>query len=104
MHRKPPRVNPLELRKELLIAESEINRAQLFQEWQMMREGVHSVASRVKSVSSLAAAVAVLVAGVSAFRRSQAMPSGVKFSWFNPLMKGAQLANSLWQVFRARQP
>ena len=36
MFGKKPRLNPLESRKQLLIAESELNRAQLVQEWQTM--------------------------------------------------------------------
>ena len=36
MFGKKPRLNPLESRKQLLIAESELNRAQLVQEWQAM--------------------------------------------------------------------
>jgi hypothetical protein len=103
MSRKPTRVNPLELRKELLIAESEINRAQLLDEWQTMSDGVHTVTHHVKIVSSLAGVAALVVAGISAFRRSQAMPSDAKTSWLSPLLKGAQLATSLWQAFRTRQ-
>ncbi|MDB6111786.1 MAG: hypothetical protein JWR69_3536 [Pedosphaera sp.] len=103
MPRKPSRVNPLELRKELLIAESEINRAQLLEEWRTMSEGVHTFTHHVKTVSSLAAAAALVTAAVSAFRRSQAMPANEKASWLSPLLRGAQLATSLWQAFRARQ-
>ena len=96
------RVNPLELRKQLLIAESELNRAQLSEEWQTMREGVHSFAGRVKSVGSVASAAALLVAGTSAFRRRRAAPAGVKPSWFRRILKGARLASSIWFAFRAR--
>ena len=80
MFRKTPHVNPLEMRRQLLVAKSELSRAQLPQELQTMAEGVRGLAHRAKSISSLASAAAWLVAGVSAFRRSKAMPGGVKSS------------------------
>ena len=97
------RVNPLELRKQLLIAESELNRAQLSEEWQKMTEGVHSFAGRVKSVGSVASAAALLVAGMSAFRRRRAGPAGAKPSWSQRILNGARLASSIWFAFRARR-
>ena len=51
-------MNPLESRKQLLIAESELNRAQLVQEWQMMAGEVHSLTSQARTISSIASAVA----------------------------------------------
>jgi hypothetical protein len=102
MFGKKPYVNALESRRQLLVAESELNRVQLLKEWQTMTEGVRSLADRAKSVGSLASAAALLVAGVSAFRRSKAMPTGVKPSWFHTILKGAQLAGSIWFAFRAR--
>lgn len=103
MFGKNPRVNPLELRKQLLIAESELNRAQLSEEWQTMTRGVHSFASRVKSVGSVASAAALLVAGMSAFRRGRAAPADAKPSWIHRMLKGARLASSIWFAFRARR-
>ena len=100
---KLPRVNPLELRKELLIAESEINRVQLVEEWQAMATGIHSFAGRAKSVSALASAAAVLVTGVAAFRRGKSGSIGANPSWLQTVLKGAQMAGSLWLAFRARQ-
>jgi len=96
-------MNPIESRKQLLIAESELNRVQLMEEWHAMTEGVHTFGTRVKSVSALASAAALLVTGVSAFRRSKAMPSNGKPALFQTLLKGAQLAGSIWLAFRSRR-
>ncbi|MBI3852253.1 MAG: hypothetical protein HY298_18505 [Verrucomicrobia bacterium] len=85
-----------------MVAESEINRLQLAEEWQAMTEGVRSLGARVKSVSSLASVAALLVAGASVFRRSKSMPAEVKPSRFHTLLKGAQLAGSIWLAFRSR--
>ena len=50
MSGKNPRMNPLESRKQLLIAESELNRAQLVQEWQTMTDEVHSLVNQARTI------------------------------------------------------
>jgi len=102
MFGKNPRMNPLELRKQFLLAESELNRAQLVQEWQTMADGVRSVADRARTVSSLASAAASLIAGLASFRRVRSAPVDGKLSWWQTLLKGAPLAGSLWSKFRPR--
>ena len=97
-----PRLNPLEMRKRLLIAESEINRVQLQEEWQAITDGIRGLTDRAKSVGALASAAALLVAGVSAFRRGKSADAASKPSWFQTALKGAQLVGSLWLAFRAR--
>jgi hypothetical protein len=102
MPRKIPRVNPLQLQKELLVAESEINRARLIQDWHAMTVGLHTLTARVKSVSSIASAAALLMAGVSAFQRERASLRATKSSWLQMAVKGAEVAASMWLAFRAR--
>ena len=69
---KEPALSPLELRKRLLIAESEINRIQLQQEWATMTEGLGSLADRAKTISAYASVLTAFVAGLAALRRRQA--------------------------------
>jgi hypothetical protein len=96
-------VNALASRRQLLVAESELNRDQLLAECQTMTAGVRSLADLVKSVGSLASAAALLAAGWSDCRRRKpARPAGVKASWFQTLLNGAELAGSIWHAFRAR--
>ena len=102
MFGKNPRMNPLESRKQLLIAESELNRTLLVQEWQTMADGVRSVADRARIISFLASAAASLMAGLASFRRTKSAPAGEKPSWWQTLLKGAQLAGWLWSEFRPR--
>ena len=102
MFGKKSLVSPLESRKRLLIAESEINRNQMVEEWQTIASGVHSLAAQAKCISSYASAGALLVATVAAFRHSKAKPAGEKPSWFQAALKGAKLAGSVWLAFRAR--
>jgi len=97
------RVNPIESRKQLLIAESEINRAQLVQEWQAMAEGIRSAADRARTVSFLTSAAAAMIAGLVSFRRhTKTARADEKSSWGQTLLKGARLAGSLWSEFRPR--
>jgi hypothetical protein len=97
-----PRVNPLESRKRLLIAESELNRTQLVQEWLALTAGVRTLTGHVKSFGSIASAAALLLAGFAAYRRGKRTEADVKPSWLQTALKGAQAAASIWLAFRAR--
>lgn len=102
MLRENPHLSPLHLRKELLVAESELNRAQLIEEWEAMTDGVRTFGARVKTVGSLASTAALLVAGLLAFRRGRASPNGAKSSWLETALKGAKVAGSVWLACRGR--
>jgi hypothetical protein len=95
-------MSPLDSRKQLLIAESELNRAQLVQEWQTMADEVHSLTSQARSISSIASAVASLVAGLASFRRKKSAPAAEKPSWWQTILKGAGLVGSFWSEFRSQ--
>jgi hypothetical protein len=95
------RMNPLQSRKRLLIAESELNRAQLVQEWRTMADTVHSLANQARTISSLASVAASLIAGLASFRRKKSALAAEKSSWLQTILKGAQLAGSLWSEFRS---
>ena len=93
------RMNALASRKQLLIAESELNRAQLVREWQTMADEVHSLADQARTISSFASAAASLAAGVACFRRKKSASAAEKPSWLQTVLKGAQLAGALWSEF-----
>jgi hypothetical protein len=96
-------MNPLESRKQLLIAESELNRAQLVQEWQAMGDGVRSIADRARTISSIASTAASLIAGLASFRRKKSAPEEQKPSWLQTFFKGAGLISIVWQAFRSQR-
>ena len=93
-------MNPLKSRKQLLIAESELNRAQLVQEWQVMKNEVQSLTDQARTISSIASAVASLVAGLASFRRKTPPPAAEKPSWLQTILKGAGLFSAIWSKFR----
>jgi hypothetical protein len=97
-----PRVNQLEAHKKLLIAESELNRAQLIEDMTALREDVSELARRAKSMTSIAVVAAALVTGVVAVRRRKpADPANPKPSWLQGALKGASLVSNLWHSFRS---
>ena len=102
MFGKEPHVSPLEVRKRLLIAESELNRAQLSEEWQTMAHGVRDLAHWAKTIAAWAPSAALLVAGLAAFRRRKSAPAAKNSSWFQRILNGARLASTIWFAFRAR--
>jgi len=102
MRRELPLVSPLELRKELLIAESELNRAQLVNEWEAATEWHRTLSAGVRTMGSVASAATLLVSGVRAFRRKRDLQNGAEASWLQPVIKGAGLISSLWVAFRSR--
>ncbi|HTA29731.1 MAG TPA: hypothetical protein VK731_04570 [Candidatus Cybelea sp.] len=90
----------LEVRKQLLIAESELNRRQLREEWRMMAGGVRSLTGRAKTAGSLASAVAMLVAGILSFKRARRRAVAGRPSWLRTLIRTALLARSIWSRLR----
>ena len=95
-------VTPLELRKQLLIAESELNRAQLLGDVAGLTAGVRALSNRAKSFGTLASSAVVLVTGLAAFRRAKSAPADAKPSWLQIILKGAGMASTLWLAFRSR--
>jgi len=95
-------MNSLKSRKQLLIAESELNRTHLEQDWCAITTGVRTLTDRAKSTSSFAAAAAMLVTGFATWRRVKSEHADGKLSWLQKIFKGAGLISTVWLAFRAR--
>ena len=102
MFGKTSQLSPLESRKQLLIAESELNRAQLSEEWHTMTRGVRDLARRVETIAAWASSAALLMAGLTALRRGPPAPGTPKSSWFQRVLNGARVASTIWFAFAAR--
>jgi hypothetical protein len=96
-------LSPLELRKQFLIAESELNRDQLDQDMAEFTEGVRALAGRAKTFGSIASSTAVVLAGLTAFRRHKSSDGDVKPSWLQTILKGSSLVSTLWLALRSKR-
>lgn len=102
MSRKNPRLNALASRKQLLIAESGLNRAHLMHEIQTMAGEMHALARKAKTASCVASAAASLVAGLAFFRHKKSASAAESPSWWQSTLKVAGLFSTFWPAFRAR--
>ena len=96
-------MNPLEARKQLLIAASELNRAQLVEDMAALTAGVRTITDRAKTFNSIASSAAVLVAGLAAFQHGRPAVAEVKRSWLQTALKGAGLVSTIWLALRAKR-
>ena len=96
-------MNPLESRKQLLIAESELNRAELLAEMAALTAGVRALTDRAQSIGSITSSAAVLVSGLAALQRGGSAGAGAKTSWVQSIVKGAGLVSNFWLAFRSRR-
>jgi len=97
-----PRLSQWESRKQLLIAESDLNREHLTEDLVAVMAGVHALTGRAKSLGSMASSAAIVMAGLAALRHAKSAAGNVHRSWLNTIFKGAGMASTLWLAFRAR--
>ena len=93
-------MNPLQSRKQLLLAESELNRAQLAGDMAALTADVRALTGRAKTFGLIASSATALLVGLAAFRRKKSAPAGGKPSWLSTILEGAGLVSSLWLAFR----
>jgi len=96
-------MNSIQSRKKMLVAESELNRAQLFHDWQTMTEEVHALTKQARTIRSFAFAGVSLVAGLFSFQHKKSVPATEKPSWLQTILRGAGQLSNLWQAFRPRE-
>ena len=97
-------MKPLQARKQLLVAESELNRIQLIAECEKLGTGFRSVTGNARKFSEIASSAAVLVAALAAlWQRKHAAPKA-RPSWLRAIFESARLVSSIWHVFRSPAP
>jgi hypothetical protein len=104
MFGKDHRLTALEAQKQMLIAESELNRPQLLHDWRTLTDEVHALATEARTFRSFVAATTTLVTGVASFWRNKTAPAPEKPSWLKTIFAGAAQLSGLWQAFRAPGP
>jgi hypothetical protein len=97
-------LTPLESRKQLLLVESELNRAQLLNELRKLNTEIQHLKGQVQAVGTLvssAAKVATTFSAIgSAFTHREAGENG-KSSWLSTLINGARTGASIWGALRS---
>lgn len=97
-------LTPLESRKQLLLVESELNRAQLLNELRDFKNEIHQLQDQVQAVASMASSAAKLAdtfsAIGSAFTHHDAGEKK-KSSWISTLWNGARTGASIWSAMQS---
>ena len=91
-------MSPLETRKRLLLVESEMNRLQIAGDLAALKPGLAEISRRLRSVTRITSAAAILVAGLAVFTRTKTAPENAKPSWLKRLVQGAGLLSTLWMT------
>jgi hypothetical protein len=98
-------LTPLESRKQLLLVESELNRAQLLNELRDLNHEIHQVKSQVQAAGALVSSAAKLATTFSAigsaFTHREAGEKG-KSSWLSTLIQGARTGATIWGILRSQ--
>ena len=100
MSGKSTRMNPLASRKQLLIAESELNRAQLAGNLAELRADACSLTQGAGTLVAVVASSLKLAADLAALRRNKPAGTDEKPTWMNTIVNGAGLVSKLWHAFR----
>jgi hypothetical protein len=94
------RVNSLSARKQLLIAESDLNRTGLLDEMAELTASANTLGARARSFGWIGSSAALLMAGFAAIRHRRPAPATTGFSWRKSLLKATGLLSSLYLASR----
>ena len=93
----------LEARRKLLVAESDLNRAQLGEDLAAAKAGLNSFRARAQLASEIALSAAGVISGLAAFRRRRARDSAAKPSLIRTALETAGLISRIWLAIRAKE-
>lgn len=97
------RLTPLEARKQLLLVESEVNRAQLRNDCAALRTQLDGLSHQAQSVSnSLNSSMALVHDGINRLREAITGFGEKKSSFLSGAINAAKIATTLWKTFRPR--
>jgi hypothetical protein len=98
------KLTPIETRKQLLLLESDLNRAQFIEAMQEWKDEFHRTKEHLTRLGSMAALVARLAGTISTVRRLFSRPAaGGKKSWLSFLFDGMTAGTSLWYMLRSQR-
>lgn len=90
----------LSSQKLLLIAENNLSRDLLTEEFTSLGSGIHQLTGRADSYKAVVSSTALVLTGLAAFQRGRNKHLKAKSSWLNTLVKGAGLVSTLWLAFQ----
>jgi hypothetical protein len=93
-------MNPLQSHKQLLIAESELNRLNLAANMSAFKRETMTIAAPVRSLATIAASVSAMISGVRAYQCKKIEGARAKPSAIQTALKLAELVSSCWLLFR----
>ena len=93
-------MNPIQLRKQQLLAQSEITRGEMISDLTRLGTGIGSVGDRSQSLGLIVSSAATLVAGFFGHQKGNGSEVARKPGWGQSLLKGAGLICTLWLALR----
>ena len=102
MSGKTTGLTALETRKQLLLVESELNRAQLINEVRDLKNEFHHLKRQAQAIGSIAASAVKLAGTFSSIGNIFSHPDKDegKPSWASRLLKGIKTGATLWSALR----
>ena len=93
-------MNPIQLRKQQLLAQSEINRGEMISDLTRLGTRIGSVGDRSQSLGLIVSSVATLVTGFIGRKKGTGSEVAKKPGWGQSLLKGAGLICTVWLALR----
>jgi hypothetical protein len=104
MPRNLARLTPLQVRKQLLVATAQVQRAQLVADWEHLQSYAHILAGnarqRMQTAGIAVAVISLAAAALSSARRPRGTARPIRFSALNSVLPLVRLAFSLWVAHR----
>ncbi len=105
-----PQMNRLKVRKQLLVAESEVLRNQLVRDIELLRNGLGSLKEQAQAATSRVSIAGAFMAAFSAFRQARNGVAGggaadvpaAKSSLISSLLNGVRTAAAVWSALRSK--
>ena len=98
-------LTPLESRKQLLLVESELNRAQLLNELRDLNHEIHHLINQIQAAGALVSSAAKLAATFSAIGNvftHRDTGENKKSSWLSTLINGTRTGAAIWGAIRSQ--
>ena len=90
-------------RKQLLIAESELNRLQLAADMALLKVELNALNERARAFRVIGSALGALLTELAARQRGGAVNDAPKLRWLQTLSKGAGLISDVWLACRPKK-